>query len=616
VVNIILKSANRGGVLSANTGQYYKGDGFTAGADGNTGLALGADGFLDLSADYRHHDHSVRSGPDSRTGVVDNKIFGDPAVNRTSVAYNAGKPIAGDAVELYSFATYAHREAESYENYRLPSILPTVYPKGFSPQETIRENDYAITVGLKGNRLLGWKWDIASTYGGDNDRFGLIDSGNPGLFQATGAAPQSFHIASFKNTQWTNNLDLVRPFEVGLTTPLSVAFGAEYRQEKYKVEAGDPASYLYGGSQSYQGLAPVNAGSHGRSNYAGYIDLSADIVPDWQIDLAGRYEHYTDFGHTTTGKLSTRYDFTSRFGIRATASNGFRAPSLAQESFSDVGVSPTGATGQLAANSPAAKLLGAVPLKPEKSANYSFGFVAEPIVRLHATLDGYYITIKDRIVDGGTYAGQQAIDAMAANGIVLPAGIIPADVTARYFSNGADTKTYGADFTADYRTDLDGWGTVDWDFGANYNRTLVTRVGLDGNGNPLLNAQTLSYISTASPESKVVLGGSWRGTGWIVTAHEIRYGKSTQEDSYYTGPNAFSTTVFYESINPPKYVTNLELGYDRRGFQWVIGADNLFNKYPSVLPPAQRYIGAALHDSNTGLGIDGGYYYTRVTYSF
>ncbi len=44
--------------------------------------------------------------------------------------------------------------------------------------------------------------------------------------------------------------------------------------------------------------------------------------------------------------------------------------------------------------------------------------------------------------------------------------------------------------------------------------------------------------------------------------------------------------------------------------------DNLFNKTPEVLPPANRYIGAAIYDGNTGLGIDGGYYYTRITYSF
>jgi hypothetical protein len=75
--------------------------------------------------------------------------------------------------------------------------------------------------------------------------------------------------------------------------------------------------------------------------------------------------------------------------------------------------------------------------------------------------------------------------------------------------------------------------------------------------------------------------------------HEIRYGKTVALDQYYTGPNAFSITTFYESINNPRYATNLELGYTWRGFQWIVRADNLFNVYPKELPPAQRYLGAA-----------------------
>ncbi|HWM67043.1 MAG TPA: hypothetical protein VNO35_10705 [Steroidobacteraceae bacterium] len=58
------------------------------------------------------------------------------------------------------------------------------------------------------------------------------------------------------------------------------------------------------------------------------------------------------------------------------------------------------------------------------------------------------------------------------------------------------------------------------------------------------------------------------------------------------------------------------MGYDWRGLQWVVGANNLFNVYPKELPPAQRYIGAALYDGYTGLGINGGYYYTRLSYKF
>ncbi len=617
VINIILKSQNHGGDIEGTAGQYYHGDGFTGGGAGNLGTSLGEDGFLDLSVDYRHHDHSIRSGPDSRTGLDDNPIFGDPESTRTAVGYNAGKSFADGAVEFYSFGTYANRYAESYENYRLPSILPEVYPDGFAPQETIEENDFSTTWGIKGTQLLGWHWDLSSTYGGDDDRFGLIDSANPGWYAIYGSTPTSFHISTNKNTQWTNNLDFVRPFDIGLATPVSTAFGFEYRRETYTLSSGDPSSYLYGGSQSYVALEPVSAGDHQRSNYAGYLDFSADPVASWLVDLAGRYEHYTDFGDATSGKLSTRYDFTPRFALRATVSNGFRAPSLAQEYFSDLNVSPTGASGQLAVNSPAALALGAVPLKAEKSTNFSAGLVAEPLDGLHTTLDAYYIKIKNRIIEGGTYTGVAAIDALETQGVTFPPGIDPADVSAFYFSNGADTKTYGTDFTADYRSDFGGAGTIDWDAEANWTHTEVTRVGLDNNGNPLLNAQGIDYLTSAQPESKIIVGGIWSRAGWTASLHEIRYGRSDFLDTYYAGPNIFSTTVFYNSVNNARYVTNLEGGYQwSSGLQWVIGVDNLFNKTPEVLPPANRYIGAAIYDGNTGLGIDGGYYYTRITYSF
>jgi iron complex outermembrane recepter protein len=613
VINIILKSSDHGGTLTANAGQYYDGGGFTAGGGGDLGTSLGEQGALHLSGDYRHHNHSVRSGPDTRTGVVDNDIFGDPEVERESVAFNARKALADGAVEAYSFATYAHRDGQSYENYRLPTVIPSIYPNGFSPRATIDENDYAGTLGVRGDELLGWHWDLSSTYGGDIDGLGLTNSGNPALGSAT---QTSFHIANFSVTQWTNTLDLSRPLDIGLSAPLNIALGGEWRRETYKIRPGDPASYQNGGSQSEQGLSPINAGSYGRSNSAGYIDLATDLLPGWQVDVAGRYEHYTDFGDTTSGKISTRYDFNPRFGLRGTVANGFRAPSLAQEFYASLGVSPTGANGQIAAGSPAAKALGAGTLRAEKSISFSLGAVAEPIDSLHAAVDAYFIRITNRIVDGGSYAGDQAIRALEANGVTFPPGVNPADVTAVFFSNGADTKTYGIDLTADYHSDFGDAGVVDWDLAANYNRTLLTRLGLDGNGNPLLDAQQIAYLTSVSPESKIIAGGVWKIHNLTAALHEVRYGKSFALDQFYTGPNAFSITTFYPSVDPPKYTTNLELGYGWSGFQWVIGANNLFNEYPRKLPAAQRYLGSTLYDSYTGLGINGGYYYTRLTYSF
>ena len=185
-----------------------------------------------------------------------------------------------------------------------------------------------------------------------------------------------------------------------------------------------------------------------------------------------------------------------------------------------------------------------------------------------------------------------------------------------FFSNGADTRTYGLDFTSDYHTDLGGSGAIDWDLSVNFNHTDITRIGLDGNGKPLLDPSQVADLTTNSPRSKVILGGTWSSGVWLASVHEIRYGTSVSLDQFYTGPEAFSITDFYRSINGPKYVTNVEFGLHLNGFEWVLGADNLFDEYPKLLPPANRYIGAALYDAYTGLGINGGYYYTRLSYHF
>ena len=74
-----------------------------------------------------------------------------------------------------------------------------------------------------------------------------------------------------------------------------------------------------------------------------------------------------------------------------------RAPTLAESYYSATNVSPSSAFVQLPANSAAAKLLGFSNLKPEKSTNYSLGFVFRPAPKLTITLDAYQVKIRDQI---------------------------------------------------------------------------------------------------------------------------------------------------------------------------------------------------------------------------
>ena len=623
VINIILKTSSHGGSLQTSNGQTYAGDGFKNGESANIGLNLGDKGYLDLAAEYDRQNHTVRTGPDDYFGTFQpghgyyNPIEGDPASTRESVGFNAGYYL-GDDVELYGFGTYAHRNAEAYQNYRPPAVLPEVYPNGFVPTETVNENDYSVTSGIKGQNLFGWSWDLSSTYGGDHEGIGMDNSANTGLYAAQGYTPTSFHLATVSNTQLTNNFDLSRAFHLPLLpAPVNVSVGVEQRRETYTVGAGDEASYLDGGSQALPGLAPVSASDNSRNVLGTYIDLSTHLAPKWTVDLAGRFEHYSDVGDTTNGKISTRYDFTPQIAVRGSVSTGFRAPSLAEEYYSNVNESPASVSGLLAANSAAAKLIGAQPLKPEESTNYNLGLVLTPAKDLHLTIDAYQIDIRNRIVEGGTASGAAAIAAMEAAGLSVPGSIPASAVSASYFTNGASTRTRGIDLSGTWHTSFGGYGQVDWDLGINLNTTSVTQVANGANGQPELNAQQIAWLSTATPKNKIIIGGNWHLDKWGVSLHETRFGSTSSEETYIVGPNAFSTTQFIHFENAARYTTDLEVRYDvTKRFQIAVGANNLFDVYPTKLPYAAQLEGAQYDAFASTIGEDGGFYYLRARYTF
>jgi len=180
---------------------------------------------------------------------------------------------------------------------------------------------------------------------------------------------------------------------------MTFATGIEYREDRYGIQAGEPASYYGAGAASFPGYNPdVNTGSYKRDNYAGYVNFIFVPTNPWLVDVALRYENYSDFGNESVGKITTRYDFTEQFALRATASTGFRAPTLGEGYYSAVSVGPTSARPQLQPNSSAAAALGfGAGLQPETSENFSAGLVLRPVSGLVTTLDAYQITIKDRI---------------------------------------------------------------------------------------------------------------------------------------------------------------------------------------------------------------------------
>jgi iron complex outermembrane receptor protein len=179
------------------------------------------------------------------------------------------------------------------------------------------------------------------------------DSANATLYSQTGPDSGELLRRYYTQTQWTTNLDFTKEFEIGLSAPLHFAFGAEYREETWEAAPGDEASRYFEGGQSFPGISLSDSGKHDRDVTAGYVDFVINPIEKLTLDLAGRYEDYSDFGDTTVGKLSGRFEL-NRF-VRAARhrSTGFRAPTLAEEFYSATNVGPTTAFVQMPPNAPA-----------------------------------------------------------------------------------------------------------------------------------------------------------------------------------------------------------------------------------------------------------------------
>ncbi len=668
VINIILKKSASGGTLSGTYGGYMDGGGVTGDVSMNAGFAPLKHSYFNVTAEFHHHGTSNRSAVDERV-VNPANLASYPNSNMPQIAgypylgaeegdgqydlklfeFNSGVHFA-DGLTFYTFGTYGLKRAASFQKYRLPSKVsytdPTTgvttypFPFGFLPQEATRETDFSATVGLKAV-WAGWHWDLSTTDGRDHLEIDTLNSANAGVYAATGQpTPLNYYDGYLQAAQWTSNLDVDRGFEVGLARPLNVAWGVQYRQDSYSIGAGIPISYLDGGAQSYPGFTPTDAGIHDRHVSAAYVDLAIRPVGRLHLDVAGRYEHYSDFGTATVGKFTGRYELTPRLAVRGTVSSGFRAPTLAEEYYSSTNVTPSSAFVQLPPNSPGGRLLGlGNGLTPEHSIQYSLGVVWRPTPGVIGTLDLYRINITHRIVATGNLYGTlngvpqpsaAAIDAaISANGNQLDPSVLATGTTGvTLFANGLDTATQGADLSFVLPEDYH-FGHVEWSLGANYNETTVTRVPLTPAslaGLTLYDATALSDLSTASPRYVINLGGLWTERRLSVDLKEQIYGPSSEWEND-DGDNPANVPLYFKSTIKVTPITDLDLGYRLHHHITVhVGAVNLFNRYPN------RYNATLLAHYNTfrygdtlgvfqypmfsPFGINGGFYYMRASVRF
>ena len=646
VINLRLREANSGGGLTAVYGVYDtkfdtargshdRHDGEQVSLAGWIGLPLGEDGFLTISGEVQERDPTNRSdfaAPGSVSNGSSTTVigrFGDPKTSAQSIWFNAGNTLA-NGWEAYAFGGYQHRDSEAAATARAfnnANNVLAIYPTGFLPVIAAGIDDYNLFGGFKGE-AAGIDWDFSVGYGRNELDYNVLNTVNASY----GAVSKtSFDAGGLAYDQVTLSIDGVKQVEANLFEPLNVAFGVEYRRESFDVHAGEPQSYNKGplnagaGAQGFPGFQPSNVVNEERSNVSAYIDLEGRLSESVTIGAAARYEDYSDFGDTLTGKLSARWDANEHFALRGAISTGFKAPALQQQFFSYVatnlvttvvgGVPVTSLVqaGSFRVNDPVAIALGSAPLQPEHSANFSAGFVLRN-GGFELTVDAYRIDIEDRIIYsetlGLTRPSQSAATTSATLALLAPFGV----TGARFFLNGVNTSTNGVDVVARYRTNQD-FGQFTFTGAANFNATEITdlasipsTVAIPTSPGYLFDRANQLSFTDGTPKRKVVGSVDWSLGDFSATARATYYGSVLIANN--------TSTLDYQAGDAT--LIDLEGRYTfPMGVTAAVGVNNLTDEYPNFTPSANNGgTGSVGFPGFSPYGFNGRFLFARVSYNF
>ncbi len=530
-----------------------------------------------------------------------NMRVGQSALRGGRIFANFSLPLDDNGTQVYSFAGLSSRTGNSAGFYRLPNQSRTYTPayiNGFLPEINSNIKDQSLSVGIKG-KVGDWDVDLSNTYGRNAFLYTIGNTFNASL---QNASPTLFDAGGFSFAQNTANLDVTEYFD-DVMAGLNVAFGAEYRTEKYEIDAGEEASYAQytangqritlasqtpaqdffgnarpGGSQVFPGFAPSNELSRQRSSIAGYLDLEADFSERFLASFATRFENYSDFGSTINFKLATRYKVSDNLNLRGAANTGFRAPSLHQINFNSTSTifdnqgNPQ-EVGTFANDSRAAQLLGIPKLKEETSQSVSLGLTAKiPDANLAITLDAYYVKIEDRVVYTGQFQGP-------GTGTELDNLLRQANATAAsFFANAIDTESRGVDLVVTHNANLGTNWRLKSDLAGTFSRT--NQVGDINASQVLTNAGLVDtyfpedsrvYLEEAVPRTKINLSNSLTSDKLVFFLRNVYFGKVTEA----------STIPENQQVFDPRVVTDLSVGYKfTDALTLTVGANNLFDIYP------------------------------------
>jgi iron complex outermembrane receptor protein len=633
VVNIVLRKDPNGGAISAQAGLFTSGHGFTPLITGWKGFSLPNQGVLTISGSYDHHNFvPITTGLDTRCYYCATAAYPvahperEASANRNwftgmgkgfdlALAANLEQPIT-DTLSFYGLVNYSKQATDYVTSLRLPNTSANVAaltPDGYQQTAVGKPTALAGMGGLRFASDIG-TFDLSLTYGrGKMDMYNN-NSENPSYGVAT---LRDFYLGTITNEMVNAEISYNKPIETGIfASPITLSLGLAQRWDTYTQKAGIPESYSFGGVSGVPigvtggGYITPDASAYDRTrrSTAAYIGLEGDVVTHLTLGLAGRYEHFSDFGNAVTGKISARYQVSPVLAFRASANTAFKAPSIGQLSLfqnSPIQITPNAAnpTGRVEtllvpSDSAIARAAGGKALKPEKSINFSGGAVVTLNNHAYLSVDGYYLKIRDRI------ALSNLISGTTVNALLTTAGF-PTVYGVQYFLNMGQTTTIGMEFSGHYSQPVLS-GNLNLNLGAALNRTTLQNITTASfSGTPLVDySRVTSLFYEATPKVKITGNEAYSIGRWNLTATQTYYGR-------YGGANTgnIGTSVYFK----PSVIMDFSIGYrGKSGWDVTAGVQNATNYKPPFT--ANSANGGRLTTSNLALVNSGGAF-TYVTFT-
>ena len=685
VINFLLRDDSEGGSITLRYGEYYKDDGNDIAIAGNFGLPLTDKGFINASFEYTNQTPTTRGvqfcnvtfcvqtyaaqNPTYAALIGDLSVpvqrHGQPRAEATRGFINSAIDVT-DNIRLYAFGNYSFSTTAADGTYRYPTAaqpvndvpirLPDgrafrfneIFPAGFVPNYSAEITDASIVSGVKGDLgATGIGYDLSARYGRNRMQYFIENTVNPTLGPGS---PREFMRAIYISDDFALNADFNYELSSSLfASPLAFAFGAEYRDEGFEMQPGEPMAYAagpYSGPDPYdfctnetavaqrtlrptapqnQGIrcnvatdpvyntqqaltltvSPDSADKLRRDSYAAYGEVSTDVTEKLFVDIAARYEDFSDFGETFDGKISGRYEIVPSLGLRGSIGTGFRAPTPGQQTFSNLSIGTLDGvitqSGLFPVKHPVATYLGAKPLKPEKAVNISAGMTATLFDRIGLSVDFYRINIKDQY-----YAGSPITVTPAIRAAMLAANVRGAAEITRvnFFQNAFDSSVSGVDIVATNRVMWESGQQTDLTATFNYNKYEVEKIKITG----VFDAESVHDFQNAIPRWKSVLSAVHAIGPFTATARTTIWGPYK---------NMFSVAnPIVQEFKPEAYL-DVELGYQvNEMYRMTVGVRNVTDQYPAVDRIGETTGAGQIYRSDSYLDWQGGFGFVRLDAKF